>query len=89
VFNGFGENARELEALVQAGMSHEAALRAATVAGAALLGQGSELGQIAPGFHADLVAVDGDPLDDIQAVSRHVAWVMKEGVVVVDRRPSR
>jgi imidazolonepropionase-like amidohydrolase len=89
VFDGFGENARELEAFVQAGMSREAALRAATVTGAALLGLGNELGQIAPGFHADLVAVDGDPLEDTQAVSRRTAWVMKAGDVVVDRRPSR
>lgn len=89
VFTGFGENARELEAFVLAGMSADAALRCATVAGAALLGLGNELGEIAPGFRADLIAVDGNPLDDIQAVSRRTAWVMKDGVVVVDHRRSR
>ena len=86
VFTGFGENARELEAFVEAGMTPEAALRAATVSGAALLGLEAELGLVAPGFLADLIAVDGDPLTDIQAVSRRVRWVMKEGAVVVDRR---
>ena len=86
VFTGFGENGRELEAFVEAGMTPEAALRAATVNGAALLGLEAELGLVAPGFLADLIAVDGDPLTDIQAVSRRVRWVMKEGAVVVDRR---
>ncbi|MES1241735.1 MAG: amidohydrolase family protein [Acidobacteriota bacterium] len=86
VFTGFGENARELEAFVEAGMSPEAALRCATVNGAALLGLESELGAVAPGFAADLVAVDGDPLEDIHAVTRRVQWVMKEGAVVVERR---
>ena len=86
VFTGFGENARELEAFIEAGMSTEAALRCATVNGAALLGLESELGIVAPGFIADLVAVDGDPLEDIHAVTRRVRWVMKDGAVVVDRR---
>jgi imidazolonepropionase-like amidohydrolase len=86
IFTGFGENARELEAFIEAGMSPEAALRCATVNGAALLGVGSELGAVMPGFDADLVAVDGDPFQDIQAVTRRVVWVMKDGAVVVDRR---
>lgn len=85
VFTGFGENARELEWFVQAGMSPEDALRSATVNGAALLGLDGELGAVAPGFYADLVAVDGDPLADIQSVTRRVRWVMKDGTVVVDR----
>jgi imidazolonepropionase-like amidohydrolase len=89
VFTGFGENARELEAFVEAGMSPEAALRAATVNGAALLGLENELGAVAPGFRADLIAVDGNPLEDIRAVSRRVRWVMKDGAVVVDHRQPR
>jgi imidazolonepropionase-like amidohydrolase len=89
VFDGFGENARELEAFVEAGMSAEAALRCATIGGAALLGQENELGTIAPGFRADLVGVDGDPFVDVQAVTRRVSWVMKDGAVVVDRRAGR
>lgn len=86
VFTGFGENARELEWFVQAGMSPQDALRCATVNGAALLGLEAELGAIAPGRYADLIAVDGDPLTDIQAVSRRTRWVMKDGIVVVDHR---
>lgn len=87
VFTGFGENARELEAFVEAGMTPEQALRTATVNGAALLGMERQLGAAAPGFLADLIAVEGDPLSDIQAVSRRVRWVMKDGRVVVDHRP--
>jgi imidazolonepropionase-like amidohydrolase len=86
VFTGFGENARELEAFLEAGMSPEQALRCATVNGAALLGLDAELGAVAPGFVADLIAVDGNPLQDIQAVTQRVLWVMKDGIVVVDRR---
>jgi imidazolonepropionase-like amidohydrolase len=58
----------------------------ATSLAAASLGMGDRLGAIAPGFDADLVAVDGNPLDDITAV-RRVAFVMKHGEVV--KRPSR
>ncbi len=89
VFTGFGENARELEAFIEAGMSPEAAVRAATTTAAALLAHDADLGAIAPGFLADLIAVDGNPLTDIQAVTRRVVWVMKDGAVVVDRRHSR
>lgn len=86
VFSGFGENARELEEFIVAGMMPEDALRTATVNGAMLLGMENELGVVAPGFFADLIAVDGNPLEDIHAVSRRTVWVMKNGVVVVDRR---
>jgi imidazolonepropionase-like amidohydrolase len=42
-------------------------------------------GSVAPGYFADIVAVQGDPLADIQAVVSHVIWVMKGGAVVVDK----
>jgi imidazolonepropionase-like amidohydrolase len=45
-----------------------------------------ELGAIAPGYYADMIAVEGDPVSDITAVTRHVRWVMKAGHVVVDKR---
>ena len=86
VFTGFGENTRELQWFVKAGMSPAQALASATTVGAALLGQEDRLGRIAPGYLADLVAVEGDPLADIGAVIRGVRWVMKAGRVVVDRR---
>jgi imidazolonepropionase-like amidohydrolase len=86
VFTGFGENTRELEWFVKAGMSPGQALAAATSNGAALLGMSKDLGAVAPGRYADIVAVDGDPLRDIGSVINGVRWVMKGGAVVVDRR---
>jgi len=86
VFTGFGENTRELEWFVKAGMTPAQALAAATTNGAALLGMSDRLGAVAPGYLADIVAVEGDPLADVGAVIRGVRWVMKGGRVVVDRR---
>lgn len=80
----FGENTRELEWFVEAGMTPAEALGAATVNGAALLGEEKNLGRLAPGYAADIVAVKGDPLADIRALTRGVVWVMKGGEVVVE-----
>jgi imidazolonepropionase-like amidohydrolase len=85
VFTGFGENTDELAWLVKAGMTPAEALDAATGVGAELLGKADVLGRVAPGAFADLVAVEGDPLSDIDVVVHHVKWVMKGGKVVVDR----
>lgn len=85
VFTGFGENTRELAWFVKAGMSPAQALQTATTAGAEMLGLEKQLGAIAPGYLADLVAVEGDPLKDINAVIEHVKWVMKAGKVGVDK----
>ena len=86
VFTGFGQNTRELEWFVKAGLSPEAraANRDDDCRGAARLGK--SLGRLKPGFTADLIAVEGDPLSDISAVVHGVRWVMKDGAVVVDRR---
>jgi imidazolonepropionase-like amidohydrolase len=86
LFTMCGENTRELEWFVKAGMTPAQALSAATVNGAALLGQEKQLGALAPGYLADIVAVEGNPLVDIRAVTARVRWVMKAGQVVVDRR---
>ncbi len=87
VFTGFGENARELDWFVKAGMTPSEAIAAATTNGAALLGKEKELGAIAPGYYADIIAVDGDPLADITVLTRgNVAWVMKGGKIVVERK---
>lgn len=86
VFTMFGQNTRELEWFVKAGLTPEEALKAATVNGAALLGINDRLGRVQPGFIADLVAVEGEPWKDIEAATRRVRWVMKDGVVVVNRR---
>ena len=80
-----GENAREVELLVAWGMTPRDALRAATATAAAVLGRGRDLGRIAPGAIADLVAVAGDPLAGIAAL-RHPVLVIKDGRVEVDRR---
>lgn len=85
VFTGFGENTRELAWFTKAGMSPAQALRTATVTGAEMLGMEASLGVLAPGYYADIVAVEGDPLRDIQVVIEHVKWVMKAGQVEVNR----
>jgi imidazolonepropionase-like amidohydrolase len=85
VFTMFGQNARELEWFVEAGMTPEQALAAATANGAALLGKEKVLGAIASGFYADIAAVEGDPFQDINSVTRRVKWVMKAGQVMVDK----
>jgi imidazolonepropionase-like amidohydrolase len=86
VFAGFGQNTRELQWFVKAGMSPAQALQTATTTAADLLGRGESLGRLRPKFIADIVAVEGDPLKDINAVINGVRWVMKDGVVVIDRR---
>ena len=83
VYSMFGQNTRELEWLVKAGMTPAQALAAATTVAAELLGQKDRLGRIAPGFAADIVAIEGRPLEDIHDVVDGVRWVMKDGVVVV------
>jgi imidazolonepropionase-like amidohydrolase len=85
VFTMFGQNSRELGWFVKAGMTPAEALATATTNAAALLGMEDRLGKVAPGYLADLVAVEGDPLADIRVVIEKVRWVMTEGVVVVDR----
>jgi imidazolonepropionase-like amidohydrolase len=85
VYTMFGENTRELGWFVKAGMTPEQALRAATAHGAELLGMEKSLGAIRPGFLADIAAVEGDPLADIEVAIQKVRWVMKGGAVVVDR----
>jgi len=85
VYTMFGENTRELGWFVKAGMTPEQALRAATTGGAELLGMEKTLGAIRPGSLADIVAVEGDPLANIDVVIQKVRWVMKNGEVVVDK----
>jgi imidazolonepropionase-like amidohydrolase len=85
VYTMFGENTRELGWFVKAGMTPEQALKAATVSGAELLGQEKSLGALRPGYLADVVGIEGDPLADIQNAIDKVRWVMKGGQVVVDK----
>lgn len=85
IYTMFGQNTRELGWFVKAGMTPEQALRTATTNAAELLGKEKELGAAAPGYFADLVAVEGDPLADISVVLNNVRWVMKSGEVVMDQ----
>jgi imidazolonepropionase-like amidohydrolase len=73
-------NAREFRYMVEAGMPPMEAIKAATVNAAELLRVSDELGSIAPGRYADIVAVAGDPLADI-TVLENMAFVMKGGEV--------
>ncbi|MEP7382306.1 MAG: amidohydrolase family protein [Gemmatimonadota bacterium] len=75
-----GENARELQLLVDYGMTPLEAMRTATATTARVLHMDDRLGSVKPGLWADLVAMDGDPTKDIAATTR-VRFVMKGGVV--------
>jgi imidazolonepropionase-like amidohydrolase len=85
IYTMFGQNTRELGWFVKAGMTPEQALRTATSNAAELLGKEKELGAVAPAYFADLVAVEGDPLTDINVSINNVRWVMKGGAVVADK----
>ena len=76
-----GTQARELELMVRYGMKPLAVLQADMIEGARLLGWADQIGQLKPGYLADIIAVPGNPLEDISAVER-VSFVMKGGVVV-------
>lgn len=75
-----GTQARELELMVQYGMSPAAVLQADLLHGAKLLDWDGQIGQLKPGFFADIIAVKGDPLGDISAL-KQVTFVMKNGTV--------
>jgi len=76
-----GANAEEFALMVQAGMSEMAAIRAATVVAAELIGRSADLGTIEVGKFADIIAVDGNPLDDI-TVLESVDTVIRDGKLV-------
>jgi imidazolonepropionase-like amidohydrolase len=75
-----GTQAREFELMVKYGMTPLAALQAGLLNGAKLLGWQGQIGVLKPGYFADVIAVEGDPLQDIGALSK-VTFVMKGGVV--------
>ena len=85
IYTMFGQNTRELGWFVKTGMTPEQALRTATANAAELLGKEKELGAVAPGYFADMLAVEGDPLAGIDVVLKNVKWVMKSGAVVMDK----
>ncbi len=75
-----GTQAREFELMVQYGMSPADVLRASLLNGARLLGWEGAIGQLKAGYFADIIAVPGNPLEDISTL-KHVGFVMKNGVV--------
>jgi len=72
---------REIELYREAGMTNLQALRTATVDAARMLGAEQDLGRVAPGLYADLIALDDDPTQDVRRL-RTISWVMKGGDVV-------
>lgn len=75
-----GTQAREYVLMVQYGMKPLEALQAGLLNGAKLLGWPNEIGALKPGYYADVIAVNGNPLEDIEALTR-VTFVMKNGVI--------
>ena len=86
VYTMFGQNTRELGWMVKAGMTAEQALATATTTAAELLELQDRLGRLAPGYAADIVAIEGDPLQNIDALFTGVRLVIKDGRIVVDKR---
>jgi imidazolonepropionase-like amidohydrolase len=75
-----GDNAKEFGYMVEAGMPVMDAIRSATIVPARYLGVDDRLGSLEPGKTADIVAVPGNPLDDVHVLER-VSFVMKDGVI--------
>ena len=80
-----GDNALQFAYMVEYGMTEMEAIQAATLRAADLMGLSAEIGSLSPGHWADLIAVEGDPLEDI-TVLENVALVMKGGEIVKDER---
>jgi imidazolonepropionase-like amidohydrolase len=80
--------AQEFPRMVELGMSPMAAIRSATSAPAEMLGLAGQVGVVAPGALADLIAVKGDPLRDVKELER-VGFVMKDGAVFKNEAAGR
>jgi imidazolonepropionase-like amidohydrolase len=79
-----GENAREMELMVEYGMKPVEVLRSATSVNADVFGYGNKIGRIKPGLMADIIAVDGNPATGIKNI-RNIKLIIKDGIVY--RRP--
>jgi imidazolonepropionase-like amidohydrolase len=76
-----GDNAKQFFYMVKYGQTPAQAIRAATSGAAELIGRSQDVGRVAPGLYADLIAVEGDPLADVRALEK-VGFVMKGGATV-------
>ena len=83
-----GHNAREFQIRVEIGQSEMAAITSATSVAAMIMGWEADVGSLEAGKYADIIAVPGNPLDDITALER-VMWVMKGGEVYRSEVPER
>jgi imidazolonepropionase-like amidohydrolase len=79
-----GDNGKQFARAVRFGMTPAQAIQSATIVSAELLGWEDRVGRIAPGMYADIIAVNGNPLEDIEELE-DVDFVMKGGVVYKDR----
>ena len=75
-----GWNAKQFKTMVDWGMTPMQAIQCATTSAADLMGWADRIGRIAPGYYADIVAVEGDPLKDVTTL-QHMAFVMKGGEI--------
>ena len=83
-YTGFGCLWQELDAMMSGGMTAMQAIAAATASAARMLGMEDQIGSIQPGKQADLVIVDGNPTEDIAALSR-VRLVMQSGRIAFEK----
>jgi imidazolonepropionase-like amidohydrolase len=81
-----GKMAVELEALIKSGYSHSQAIKALTFEAARFLGMSDQIGSIKKGLKADLVAIDGDPFNDIYAIE-NIKVVIKDGKIIFQNIP--
>jgi imidazolonepropionase-like amidohydrolase len=75
-----GDNAREMELMVEYGMKPSEVLRSTTSINADVFGYGNAIGRLKTDLFADIIAVQGNPVESISAV-RNVTFVMKDGVI--------
>ncbi len=86
VFSGFGENTCELKQFKAAGLSNADIIQTATINGATLLGEESQLGRISEGYIADIVFLEGNPLDNLDTLFDGIRLVLRDGKIVHDAR---
>jgi|SRR5579883_308438 imidazolonepropionase-like amidohydrolase len=80
-----GDNANQFHYMVLYGMTPAQAIQAATIRAAELVGRSADIGELSGGHYADLIAVNEDPLQHVEALE-HVAFVMKGGAIAKDER---